>query len=122
MKNVLILMLTLLISTTFSFSQVNLKNGLVACYPFNGNSKDETKNQHDGTVSGATLTSDRFGKASSAYNFDGNSYIQLANPDDFKNNTFTYSAWVNVATIEIASSIFFAGVGIGMAHGTGGHL
>jgi hypothetical protein len=98
---------------------VNLKNGLVACYPFNGNSKDETKNQHDGTVSGATLTSDRFGKASSAYNFDGNSYIQLANPDDFKNNTFTYSAWVNVATIEIASSIFYAGVGIGMAHGTG---
>jgi hypothetical protein len=98
---------------------VNLKNGLVACYPFNTNAKDETKNQHDGTVNGATLTSDRFGKASSAYDFDGNSYIQLANPDDFKNNTFTFSAWVNVATVETSSSIFFAGVGIGMTHGTG---
>jgi hypothetical protein len=96
MKNVLILMLTLLISTTYSFSQVNLKNGLVACYPFNGNSKDESGNNNNGTVNGATLTTDRFGKINSAYNFDGNSFIQLANPNDFKNNTFTYSAWVYI--------------------------
>jgi hypothetical protein len=87
---------TALYQTTKS-QTVDLKNGLVACYPFNGNAKDETNNGHNGTVNGATPIADRFGKTNSAYNFDGNSFIQLANPNDFKNNNFTYSAWVNIA-------------------------
>ena len=87
---------TALYQTTKSPATVDLKNGLVACYPFNGNAFDETKNGHNGTVNGATLTTDRFGKANSSYSFDGNSFIQLANPNDFKNNNFTYSAWVNI--------------------------
>jgi hypothetical protein len=86
---------TALYQTTKS-QTVDLKNGLVACYPLNGNAQDETKNGHNGTVNGATLTTDRFGKTNSAYSFDGNSFIQLANPNDFKNNSFTYSAWVNI--------------------------
>jgi Concanavalin A-like lectin/glucanases superfamily len=86
---------TALYQTTKS-QTVDLKNGLVACYPFNGNAQDETKNGHNGTVNGATLTTDRFGKTNSAYSFNGNSFIQLANPNDFKNNSFTYSTWVNI--------------------------
>ncbi|MFZ2630255.1 MAG: LamG-like jellyroll fold domain-containing protein [Desulfosalsimonadaceae bacterium] len=50
----------------------------IAYYPFNGNADDETGNGYDGTVSGATLTADRFGKAKSAYSFNGTSdYIAL---------------------------------------------
>ena len=43
-----------------------LKKGLVAYYPFNGNAKDESGNDSDGQLIGATLTEDRFGKAKSA--------------------------------------------------------
>ena len=51
-----------------------LNNGLVAYYPFNGNANDESGNGNDGTVNGATLTTDRFGNSNSAYDFisDGN--------------------------------------------------
>jgi len=45
--------------------------GLYAFYPFNGNALDATGNGHNATVSGATLTTDRFGKVKSAYQFDG---------------------------------------------------
>jgi len=44
---------------------------LVAYYPFNGNANDESGNEHHGIVMGATLISDRFGIANSAYYFDG---------------------------------------------------
>jgi len=50
----------------------------IAYYPFNGNADDMTGNGYDGKVSGATLTADRFGKANSAYSFNGKSdYIAL---------------------------------------------
>ena len=45
--------------------------GLIAYYPFNGNANDESGNGRNGVVTGATLTSDRFGSANSAYYFDG---------------------------------------------------
>jgi hypothetical protein len=45
-------------------------DGLVAFYPFNGNANDESGGRDDGQVIGATLTTDRFGKTNSAYNFD----------------------------------------------------
>jgi len=48
-----------------------VKNGLVACYPFDGNANDASTNGNNGTVNGATLTADRFGKPNSAYQFDG---------------------------------------------------
>ena len=46
-------------------------NGLVGWYPFNGNAKDASGKGNNGTVNGATLTTDRFGNANSAYSFDG---------------------------------------------------
>jgi ELWxxDGT repeat protein len=49
---------------------------LVAHYPFCGNANDATANANNATVSGATLTTDRFGKTNSAYNFNGNEYIE----------------------------------------------
>lgn len=62
----------------FSFSQVNLSNGLVAYYPFNGTASDASGNNINGTVNSASLTSDKFGQSNAAYYFDGStSYIQL---------------------------------------------
>ena len=54
--------------------------GLVAYYPFDGNANDESGNGNNGTVFGAVLTSDRFGLASMAYDFNGtNNYIITGN-------------------------------------------
>ena len=46
-------------------------NGLVGYWPFNNNANDESGNGNNGTVNGATLTTDRFGSSNSAYLFDG---------------------------------------------------
>jgi hypothetical protein len=46
-------------------------NGLVGYWPFNGNANDESGNGNNGTVTGATMTTDRFGSSNKAYSFDG---------------------------------------------------
>ena len=60
-------------------AQVNLNNGLLAYYPFNGDAKDASGNGNDGTPqNGAQLTTDRFGNPNSAYYFDGiDDYISI---------------------------------------------
>lgn len=50
-------------------------NGLKGWWPFCNNANDLTINANNGTVYGATLTTDRFGNANSAYFFNGSSYI-----------------------------------------------
>ena len=70
-------------------------NGLIAYFPFNGNANDLSGNGSNGTVTGATLTSDRFGNSNTAYSFDGtNSYIDAVLPNIPKNNSSrTISGW-----------------------------
>ena len=78
MKRRIILVFTLLafLTTTTNVFAAITTEGLVAYYPFNGNANDESTDGHDGTVYGATLTTDRFGNSNSAYSFDGiNDYI-----------------------------------------------
>ncbi|MCP3693720.1 MAG: BACON domain-containing protein, partial [Planctomycetaceae bacterium] len=58
-----------------------LNDGLVAYYPFNGNANDESGNGNNGTVNGATLSTDRNGNAASAYDFDGFSIISVPDSD-----------------------------------------
>ena len=76
-------------------------NCLIAYYPFNGNTNDESGNGFNGTNNGAILTTDRFGNANQAYSFDGTSaYINIPNFDTLK--SYTISAWIkeNVTTSE----------------------
>ena len=69
------------------------KNGLVAWYPFTGNTLDSSGNNNHGTNSGATLTTDRFGRVNSAYGFSSNNNI-ICTKDSFNNpQTFSYSVW-----------------------------
>lgn len=66
-------------------------NGLVAWYPFNGNANDESGNGNNGTVNGASLTSDRSGLALKAYYFDGiNDFIST---DRKILSSFSISFW-----------------------------
>ena len=63
--------------------------GLIAWYPFSGNTIDETGNGHNLINSnGATLTTDRCGNANSAYSFDGNTTF-LSSVDTFFDNGWT---------------------------------
>jgi hypothetical protein len=66
----------------------------VAYYPFDGNANDESGNGRNGTVNGATLIPDRFGRPNSAYAFDGisNSITLPFNCDVFTGN-FAISVW-----------------------------
>ncbi len=69
-------------------------NGLEAQYSFNGNARDSSGNEVNGTVHGATLCEDRHGNKNSAYKFDGvDDYIKFGKklPDMEK---MTISAWV----------------------------
>ena len=71
--------------------------GLVAYYPFNGNANDESGNGHDGTVVGATLSTDRCGNPNHAFSFDGQSdEIQVPHSDALNiTGDITLSAWFN---------------------------
>jgi hypothetical protein len=74
----------------------NLANGLIGYWPFCGDANDESGNGNNGTVNGATLTSDRFGNPNSAYDFDGlQNYCTLPPMFDNGVNEFTISLWFN---------------------------
>jgi hypothetical protein len=81
-----------------------LTDNLVAYYPFSGNADDQSGNGYDGTVYGATLTSDRFGNPGSAYSFDGiDDYISVDYTNAFQLPEITISVWVQAAT-DLTSS------------------
>ena len=73
-------------------------NGLVGYWPFNGNANDESGNGNHGTVNGAMLSTDRNGKANSAFDFNGiNQYIKVNNSNTLQNiSTISISIWLNV--------------------------
>ena len=82
------------ITFTVQYDTIMPGPGLVAYYPFNGNANDESGNGHNGTVNGASLTTDRFGNSNRAYNFNGtSSTIELGSWFEF--NRFTVSMWVS---------------------------
>jgi hypothetical protein len=72
-------------------------NGLVGYWPFNGNANDESGNGNNGTVNGATLTSDRNGNQNKAYLFDS-LYDHIIIPDaqslSLLNTNFTFNSWI----------------------------
>lgn len=87
MKNsVIILILSIILFYTATAS-ADLNTGLVAYYPFNGNANDESGNGNNGAVYGATLITDRFGNANSAYNFDGADYISISDTPELSGGT-----------------------------------
>jgi hypothetical protein len=85
-------------------------DGLVAYYPFDGNASDQSGHGYDGTVYGATLTSDRFGTPGSAYLFDGaDDYISVGYTSAFQLPASTLSAWV-CPTIDLSAATSVASI------------
>lgn len=90
--------LTVFVNVVFAITAVaQISTGLIAYYPFNGNANDQSGNNYNGTVSGAILTSDRFGNTNSAYSFNGTSdYITVADNSTLRlsNTDYSISVWV----------------------------
>ena len=101
-----ILTILLGVTTLTAFSQVPSyvpTNGLVGYWPFNGNANDESGNGNNGTVNGATLTTDRNGVDNKAYSFNGTSNkieVPDANSLDLT-NAATISGWFNIVNLNI---------------------
>lgn len=90
-------------------------NGLVGYWPFNGNANDESGNGNNGSVNGATLTTDRVGNTNSAYNFTGTTNeITLNNSQNLISGSFSVSAW---CTIDVLSPSNFDATIIGQFNG-----
>lgn len=92
-----------------AWAQNPLTDSLIAYYPFDGNALDASGNGNDGTVNGATLTTDRFGNSNSAYKFDGiNDYIEYIAGPKFKPESFPVSmtAWLKSNTPSDIGTFF----------------
>ena len=122
MKKTLVWLLSGLMLETGAFAEgksnpvVDLHQGLVAFYPFNGNSNDESGNNHHGTAHYLTFTTDRLGSPKSAASFNGKySYMELPDDKDFdfgKTTSFTIAFWVRLNTIPIGTFPMFEASGI----------
>ncbi len=78
-------------------AQVNIANGLLAYYPYNGNANDESGNGYNGTVgTGVTLSTDRFGIQNKAYDFQNDAIVVSNIPYDLDSN-YTITAWFNTS-------------------------
>jgi hypothetical protein len=78
----------------------SLRTGLVFHVPFSGNADDVAVNGLSGTVTGATITTDRHGAANEAYRFDGvDDFINYGSAPDLGlggRATYTMAAWVKL--------------------------
>ncbi len=82
---------------------------LIAYYPFCGNANDLSGNGNNGTVMGASLTSDRFGNPSNAYDFNGTSnYISLPPASFASLNVYSYSMWIKPSSTVTTGFIAFS--------------
>lgn len=92
-------------------STVNLSSGLVGWWPFSGNAKDNTPYGDNGTVNGATLTTDRHGAPNSAYSFNGSSsYINLGTPAELEGLQVpvTIAGWFYMTSTSPANKPIYA--------------
>ena len=75
-------------------------NGLVGWWPFNGNANDESGNGNNGTIYGASLSTDRNNNSNAAYNFNGSSnYIEVASSSSISvSSAYTLSVWFRASS------------------------
>jgi hypothetical protein len=93
-------------------------NGLVGYWPFTGNANDVSGNGNNGTVSGATLTTDRFGNANDAYDFDGitNKITLPPNSNIQGNNPRTISSWFTLNNLSNHTHTLYKGGANGLGY------
>ncbi|HEC84088.1 MAG TPA: LamG domain-containing protein, partial [Thioploca sp.] len=97
---------------TSPLTLAGLNDGLMAHYPFDGNAQDAGPNGNHGAVEGATLTADRFGKANSAYRFDGkdDSIVVPSSASLHPADRLSFAFWMKIEGITNTwSPIIFKG-------------
>ena len=72
-------------------AQVNIANGLLAYYPYNGNANDESGNGYNGTS--VVLSTDRFGIPNKAYDCQNTASTSTINFD--LDSSYTVNIWFN---------------------------
>jgi hypothetical protein len=93
MKRILFFVIMVVITAE---AQVNIANGLLAYYPYNGNANDASGNGYNGTVgTGVTLSTDRFGVQNKAYDFQNDAIVSSISYD--LDSNYTISAWFNTS-------------------------
>jgi hypothetical protein len=77
-------------------------SGLVGYWPFNGNANDISGTGNNGTVNGATLTTDRLANSNSAYNFSNGAdkIVVLDNNSLSLTGSFTFNFWINISSFS----------------------
>ena len=77
----------------WTMAQDSLKGSLLA---------DKTPYENDGTIYGATFTTDRKGQPNSAMSFDGvNDYVDCGSDESLDiTNAITISAWINYTKVS----------------------
>ncbi len=86
---------------------VNLKDGLLAYYQFDGNTADSSGNSNHGIASGGlNFTTDKTGTANAAANFDGvDDYILANEASNLSPAAVTISAYYNTASEDIQALV-----------------
>jgi len=91
----------------------NCENGLVAYYPFTGDTKDHSGNVNDGINFGGLFEKDRYGNDNSAIYFDGaDSYVEGINPGNnlpTGSTPRTICAWIKSNEASNSRNIFHYG-------------
>ena len=94
----------------YAKAQTWITNGLVAYYPFNGNANDASENGNNGTLNGATSSTDRFGSATSSYLFNGGQSIvtPLSSPSGKSGRSVT--GWFQTANKNKQAILGYGGL------------
>jgi hypothetical protein len=109
MKKLLLTAISAFGLATISMAQVPSyvpTSGLIGWWPFTGNANDNSVNLNNGTVYGATLTTDRYGNPSCAYSFNGLTNSITATPSTLPLGSAPRSvhAWFNTTSGAIPTS------------------
>lgn len=106
MKHFTTVLLNLILFTFLTLNAQNIPpyvpdSGLAGWWPFTGNALDSSGNGDNGSINGASLTTDRFGRSNGAYNFNGNgNRITFSDTFVFHHNAdASISVWLNLGTI-----------------------
>jgi hypothetical protein len=85
----------------------DLKRGLAAYWPFNGDATDGSGNRNNGTVNYATLTKDRFGRNNKAYLFNGTTAnIKVPHSNSLQiNDKITMTCWIKPFTLPTNGNV-----------------
>jgi hypothetical protein len=110
-----------------SVNTISVDCDLLAYFPFSGNANDASGYGHDGLVVGASLTTDRSGKANSAYAFAGSGNIQAAMPVGFLpsgDEARTLTAWLEPTQSYSLPGVVYWGTGncTGLMFGVGVYI